>query len=201
MRFLVLFFLFSQFMLAQNSKLDSIQNLLLSPISLEDRVDIYHKLSYYYLPQDYDLSVLYADSSYRFSISLGDTFRIADAIDLYAKLKLRRGNSDSARYYYSQYENLFGGFSNSAYIENEDFLLGELGVLFFYKSNFDSALYYFAESIEKLSENAQEIKPHVMTAVPRLYEKIYDKIVLKGQDLSGVKKKLFFLKNLSCPHL
>lgn len=149
MRFLVLFFLFSQFILAQNSKLDSIQNLLLSPISLEDRVDIYHKLSYYYLPQDYDLSVLYADSSYRFSISLGDTFRIADAIDLYAKLKLRRGDSDSARYYYSQYENLFGGFSNSAYIENEAFLLGELGVLFFYKSNFDSALYYFEESIEK----------------------------------------------------
>lgn len=51
---------------------------------------------------------------------------------------------------------------------------------------------YFAESIEKLSENAQEIKPHVMTAVPRLYEKIYDKIILKGEDLSGIKKSLFF---------
>lgn len=51
---------------------------------------------------------------------------------------------------------------------------------------------YFAESIEKLTENAQEIKPDVMTAVPRLYEKIYDKIILKGEDLSGVKKKLFF---------
>ncbi|QTE22986.1 AMP-dependent synthetase/ligase [Polaribacter cellanae] len=51
---------------------------------------------------------------------------------------------------------------------------------------------YFAESIEKLSENAQEIKPNVMTAVPRLYEKIYDKIVLKGETLSGIKKMLFF---------
>jgi long-chain acyl-CoA synthetase len=51
---------------------------------------------------------------------------------------------------------------------------------------------YFAESIEKLTENAQEIKPDVMTAVPRLYEKIYDKIILKGEDLDGVKKKLFF---------
>lgn len=51
---------------------------------------------------------------------------------------------------------------------------------------------YFAESIEKLSENAQEVKPNVMTAVPRLYEKIYDKIVLKGEDLTGIKKKLFF---------
>ena len=51
---------------------------------------------------------------------------------------------------------------------------------------------YFAESIEKLTENAQEVKPEVMTAVPRLYEKIYDKIILKGEDLTGVKKKLFF---------
>jgi len=51
---------------------------------------------------------------------------------------------------------------------------------------------YFAESIEKLSENAQDIKPNVMTAVPRLYEKIYDKIYAKGEDLTGLKKKLFF---------
>ncbi len=51
---------------------------------------------------------------------------------------------------------------------------------------------YFAESIEKLSENAQDIKPHVMTAVPRLYEKIYDKIYAKGAGFSGIKKGLFF---------
>jgi long-chain acyl-CoA synthetase len=51
---------------------------------------------------------------------------------------------------------------------------------------------YFAESLEKLTENAQDIKPNVMTAVPRLYEKIYDKIILKGEDLSGIKKALFF---------
>ncbi|RCS28323.1 long-chain fatty acid--CoA ligase [Polaribacter sp. WD7] len=51
---------------------------------------------------------------------------------------------------------------------------------------------YFAESIEQLSDNAKEIKPHVMTAVPRLYEKIYDKIILKGETLSGIKKALFF---------
>ncbi|MDG1980323.1 MAG: AMP-binding protein, partial [Flavobacteriaceae bacterium] len=51
---------------------------------------------------------------------------------------------------------------------------------------------YFAEGVEKLVENSQEVKPHVMTAVPRLYEKIYDSIVLKGQELTGIKKKLFF---------
>ena len=51
---------------------------------------------------------------------------------------------------------------------------------------------YYAEAIDKLSENAQEVKPNVMTAVPRLYEKIYDKIYARGEDLTGIKKKLFF---------
>jgi long-chain acyl-CoA synthetase len=51
---------------------------------------------------------------------------------------------------------------------------------------------YFAESIEKMSENLAEIKPNVMTAVPRLYEKVYDKIIAKGSDLTGIKKTLFF---------
>lgn len=51
---------------------------------------------------------------------------------------------------------------------------------------------YFAESIEKMSDNLKEIKPTVMTAVPRLYEKVFDKIVAKGAELSGIKKALFF---------
>jgi long-chain acyl-CoA synthetase len=51
---------------------------------------------------------------------------------------------------------------------------------------------YFAESIEKLSDNLNETKPHVITAVPRLLEKVYDKIYAKGADLTGIKKVLFF---------
>ena len=51
---------------------------------------------------------------------------------------------------------------------------------------------YFAESIETMADNLKEIKPNVMTAVPRLYEKVYDKIIAKGSDLSGIKKMLFF---------
>lgn len=51
---------------------------------------------------------------------------------------------------------------------------------------------YFAESIEKVSDNIKEVKPHVITAVPRLLEKVYDKIIAKGADLTGIKKKLFF---------
>lgn len=51
---------------------------------------------------------------------------------------------------------------------------------------------YFAESIEKIADNAKEINPEVMTVVPRLLEKVYDKIIAKGQELSGLKFKLFF---------
>lgn len=51
---------------------------------------------------------------------------------------------------------------------------------------------YFAESIETISDNLKEIKPDVMSAVPRLLEKVYDKIIAKGTDLTGIKKNLFF---------
>lgn len=51
---------------------------------------------------------------------------------------------------------------------------------------------YFAESIEKISDNLKEVHPHVMSVVPRLLEKVYDKIYAKGTDLTGIKKKLFF---------
>ena len=51
---------------------------------------------------------------------------------------------------------------------------------------------HFAESLETISENLNEIHPHVMSAVPRLLEKVYDKIYAKGADLKGVKKILFF---------
>ena len=51
---------------------------------------------------------------------------------------------------------------------------------------------YYAESLETLMPNLAEVKPHCFTTVPRLLEKIYDKIVSKGHALTGVKKSLFF---------
>lgn len=51
---------------------------------------------------------------------------------------------------------------------------------------------YFGESIDKISDNLKEVRPTVMTAVPRLLEKVYDKIYAKGTELTGIKKKLFF---------
>jgi long-chain acyl-CoA synthetase len=51
---------------------------------------------------------------------------------------------------------------------------------------------YFAEAIDKIGDNAKEIKPNLMSVVPRLLEKVFDKIMLKGEELSGIKKALFF---------
>lgn len=51
---------------------------------------------------------------------------------------------------------------------------------------------HFAESLEKIAENVREVKPSLMTVVPRLVEKVYDSIYSKGVALSGIKKSLFF---------
>lgn len=61
-----------------------------------------------------------------------------------------------------------------------------------YLYQYYSVSVHFAESIEKISENLKEVKPQVMTVVPRLLEKVYDKIYAKGADLTGIKKRLFF---------
>lgn len=51
---------------------------------------------------------------------------------------------------------------------------------------------YYAENFETIGENIREIKPEGFAAVPRVIEKLYDKIILKGKELKGVKKGMFF---------
>jgi long-chain acyl-CoA synthetase len=63
-------------------------------------------------------------------------------------------------------------------------------ILYIYMYN--SVSVYFAESLDKIADNLREIKPNVMTAVPRLLEKVYDKIYARGAELSGIKQKLFY---------
>ncbi|MCB9334788.1 MAG: long-chain fatty acid--CoA ligase [Flavobacteriales bacterium] len=63
-----------------------------------------------------------------------------------------------------------------------------LDYLYIYKS----VSIYYAESLETIADNLKEIQPHFFATVPRLLEKVYDKIVAKGSELTGIKKALFF---------
>ncbi len=51
---------------------------------------------------------------------------------------------------------------------------------------------YFGEGMDKIGDNIKEVNPSFMSVVPRLLEKIYDGIITKGSDLTGIKKILFF---------
>lgn len=51
---------------------------------------------------------------------------------------------------------------------------------------------YYAENMATIVDNIQEVKPHIMTTVPRLLEKVYDRIIDKGMKLTGLKRQIFF---------
>ena len=56
---------------------------------------------------------------------------------------------------------------------------------------YNSVAVYYAENMEKIGENLKEVKPLIFTTVPRLLEKVYERIMAKAATLTGTKKKLF----------
>lgn len=63
--------------------------------------------------------------------------------------------------------------------------------MLFYLFQYNGFSIYFAESVDKMGENIKEVQPHYMTVVPRLLEKVYDKIYDKGVSAGGLKSKIF----------
>ncbi|HLX92376.1 MAG TPA: long-chain fatty acid--CoA ligase [Puia sp.] len=57
---------------------------------------------------------------------------------------------------------------------------------------FSAISIYYAESMDTIGANLQEVKPNIFTTVPRLLEKVYERIMSKGAELTGIKKKLFY---------
>jgi long-chain acyl-CoA synthetase len=57
---------------------------------------------------------------------------------------------------------------------------------------FSGTSIHYAESLDTIGDNLKEVKPEMFTTVPRLLEKVYDRIMQKGNELTGTKKKLFF---------
>lgn len=84
------------------------------------------------------------------------------------------------------------------YINGETRILSFLPIchiferMLIYLYQYVGASVYFAEGLDKIGDNAKEIKPHLMSVVPRLLEKVFDKIMLKADELSGIKQKLFY---------
>ncbi|MDR6735688.1 long-chain fatty acid--CoA ligase [Sphingobacterium sp. 2149] len=51
---------------------------------------------------------------------------------------------------------------------------------------------FFAQSMDTIGEDFKSVKPHIFSAVPRVLEKVYEKIMATGEQLTGIKRKLFF---------
>ena len=64
--------------------------------------------------------------------------------------------------------------------------------LLIYLYQYNGCSVYFAEGLDKIGDNIKEVQPHLMSVVPRLLEKLFDKIYAKGGELSGIKKSLFY---------
>ncbi len=64
--------------------------------------------------------------------------------------------------------------------------------LLIYLYHFRGISIYYAENIGTIAENIKEVKPTMMSAVPRVLEKMYDKLYLAGKTQKGLKKKLYY---------
>ncbi len=61
----------------------------------------------------------------------------------------------------------------------------------FYVFCWNGVAVYYAPSVDQLGEYLREVRPTIMTAVPRLFEKVYHRIVKKGTSAKGLRRKLF----------
>lgn len=94
--------------------------------------------------------------------------------------------------------NVFGGSMRIPFTDGNYRTMSYLPVchilerFYLYLCQYNSISIYFGESLDKIGENLKEVKPQLITGVPRVLEKIYDKIYSKGLELKGIKKILFF---------
>ncbi|MDN3676905.1 AMP-dependent synthetase/ligase [Flavobacterium paronense] len=94
--------------------------------------------------------------------------------------------------------NVFAGALRIPYTEGKYKTMSYLPVchilerFYLYLCQYYSIAIYFGESLDKIGENLKEVKPDLITGVPRVLEKIYDKIYSRGLELKGIKRVLFF---------
>ena len=98
------------------------------------------------------------------------------------------------------HDNLVSNFVNSAVVMpkgvNKSLSFLPLSHIFermiIYLYLFNNTSIYYAESMDTIVADIQHVKPNAFSTVPRLLEKVYDKIMEKGKDLTGIKRGIFF---------
>ncbi|MDF2518113.1 MAG: long-chain fatty acid--CoA ligase [Sphingobacterium sp.] len=101
---------------------------------------------------------------------------------------------------YLSHKNVYSNVTACNYLIREDFKTAlsflplchifERMVVYMYYSK--GIQIYFSETLDNVVNDINDVKPDVFTTVPRVLEKVYDKIIEKGKALTGIKKKLFF---------
>ena len=93
------------------------------------------------------------------------------------------------------HDNLVSNFVNSAVVMpkgvNKSLSFLPLSHIFermiIYLYLFNNTSIYYAESMDTIVADIQHVKPNAFSTVPRLLEKVYDKIIEKSKDLTGIK--------------
>ena len=129
-----------------------------------------------------------------------DTYRDAIKPEDILTLIYTSGTTGTPKGVMLTHDNLVQNFKNSAVI----FPSGVKKVLSFlplshifermivYLYLYTDAGVYYAESMDTIVADIQFVKPNGFSTVPRLLEKVYEKIMEKGKELTGIKKALFF---------
>lgn len=129
-----------------------------------------------------------------------DAYRTAISSDDLLTIIYTSGTTGTPKGVMLTHNNLVSNFKNSAIILPTNLEKGlsflPLSHIFermvFYLYLFARVDVYYAESMETIVADIQYVKPQVFSTVPRLLEKVYDKILEKGKELTGIKKNLFF---------
>ncbi len=121
--------------------------------------------------------------------------------DTLASIIYTSGTTGNPKGVMLSHKNLLADTLSSEYsfpVERGDRALSFLPVCHAYERVFQYVYMYkgltifFAQSMDTIGEDFKSVKPHIFSAVPRVLEKVYEKIIATGEQLTGVKRKLFF---------
>ncbi len=121
--------------------------------------------------------------------------------DTLASIIYTSGTTGNPKGVMLSHKNLLADTLSSEYsfpVERGDRALSFLPVCHTYERVFQYVYMYkgltifFAQSMDTIGEDFKSVKPHIFSAVPRVLEKVYEKIMATGEQLTGVKRKLFF---------